>query len=167
MVMTNAQLHKVVFLLGSNQGNKSKNLENARQLIGRFVGKIKLVSSIYETEPWGFESTEAFLNQAVLIESSHEHDDVLKAIQKIEKDMGRDRIRNFYTSRVIDIDIIFIDQLVINQPDFTIPHPLIPLRKFVLIPLNEIIPKFIHPVLDISITQMLGQCEDTLKVEIA
>ena len=167
MAMTNAQLHKIVFLLGSNQGNKSKNLENARQLIDSFVGKIKLVSSIYETEPWGFESTEAFLNQAVLVESSHEHDDVLKAIQKIEKDMGRDRILNFYTSRVIDIDIIFIDQLVINQPDLTIPHPLIQLRKFVLIPLNEIIPKFIHPVLDISITQMLGQCEDTLKVEVA
>ncbi len=167
MVMTNAQLHKIVFLLGSNQGNKSKNLENARQLTDSFVGKIKLVSSIYETEPWGFESTEAFLNQAVLVESSHEHDDVLKAIQKIEKDMGRDRILNFYTSRVIDIDIIFIDQLIINQPDLTIPHPLIQLRKFVLIPLNEIIPKFIHPVLDISITQMLGQCEDTLKVEVA
>ena len=164
--MKNDQLHKLVFSLGSNQGDRVENLGQARRQIELCLGKAILISSIYETEPWGFEAPDAFLNQALMIESTMDPDEVLNAVQKIEEEMGRERILNFYTSRVIDIDIIFCDHLSINQPDLIIPHPLMQLRKFVLIPLNEIMPDFIHPVFKTTIAQMLDQCEDTLRVEL-
>jgi len=164
--MKNDQLHKLVFSLGSNQGDRVENLGEACRQIELNVGKAILISSLYETEPWGFEAPDGFLNQALMIESTMGPEEVLKTVQKIEEEIGRARMVDFYTSRIIDIDIIFYDHLSINQPDLIIPHPLMQLRKFVLIPLNEIIPEFIHPVLKTTISQMLDQCEDTLKVEL-
>jgi len=164
--MKNDQLHQLIFLLGSNQGDRVVNLGEVCRQIELHLGRVISISSIYETEPWGFEAPESFLNQALMIESTLGPDEVLLAVQKIEEEMGRARMADFYTSRIIDIDIIFYDHLSINQPDLIIPHPLMQLRKFVLIPLNEIIPEFIHPVLKTTISQMLDQCEDTLKVEL-
>lgn len=164
--MKNDQLHKLVLSLGSNQGNRVRNLGEACRQVELFLGKAILISSTYETDPWGFEAPDTFLNQALMIESSLGPDEVLLTVKKIEKEMGREPMVDFYTSRIIDIDIIFYDHLSIKQPDLIIPHPLMQLRKFVLIPLNEIIPDFIHPVFHTTISQMLDQCEDTLKVEL-
>ena len=164
--MKNDQLHKIVLSIGSNQGDRVRNLGEACRQIELRLGKAILISSIYETEPWGFEAPDSFLNQALMIASAMGPGEVLKTVQKIEEEMGRTHRLNFYTSRIIDIDIIFYDHLLIKQPDLIIPHPLMQLRKFVLIPLNEIIPEFIHPVIKASIAQILDQCEDTLKVEL-
>lgn len=164
--MRGNNVHKVVFLLGSNRGDQEKNLQEAGDLIEKQLGRIIKASSIYETEPWGFESEDQFLNQALLIHSAADPKGILNIIQYIEQDMGRERGLNFYTSRSIDIDIVFIDQLVINEPELSIPHPLMHLRKFVLVPLNEIIPAYTHPVKDMTIEQLLGHCEDDLEVKL-
>ena len=165
--MTADSLHRAVLLLGSNQGDKARNLEEAIQLIVVNIGNVVLRSSVYETEPWGFESRDAFLNQALVVDTGLEPAKVMEAILGIEKQMGRERIVNIYSSRLIDIDILFYDQQIIEGPDLMVPHPLMQSRKFVLAPLNEIIPEFKHPVSGKKISQMLDQCEDTLKVRIA
>ena len=165
--MAGDSLHRVVLLLGSNQGDKASNLDKAIQLIGLKIGDVVLRSSVYETEPWGFESEEAFLNQAVVINTNIKPAKVLESILDIEKQMGRERILNVYSSRLIDIDILFYDQQIIEGPDLMVPHPLMQSRKFVLGPLNEIMPDFEHPVSGKKISQMLDHCEDTLKVMIA
>ena len=164
--MNKKQMHKVVLLLGSNQGSRSENLEQAIKMIRELVGKVRKISSVYLTQPWGFESPDAFLNQALLLHTSLEPTELLGVVQKIEKELGRKRRINFYTSRTIDIDIIFYDQLVIEKPELTLPHPLMQLRKFVLVPIFEILPGYRHPVDGRTVEQMLDDCDDELKVEL-
>ena len=144
--------HKVYLGLGSNLGDRSANLERSIALIHERVGEVVRRSSIIETEPWGFQSKNAFLNVVILCETTLTPREVLKATQKIERELGKTRVHatrrknyslfaihsSLYKDRPIDIDILFYDDLTVDEPDLKIPHPLMQQRDFVMIPLNEI-----------------------------
>ena len=126
--------------LGSNLGDKRENLACAIRLIGERVGKVLRVSSFIETEPWGFESDNTFVNAVILCETTLTPRQVLRATQKIEREMGRKKksTDGSYADRCIDIDILLYDDLRVDEPDLQIPHPLMLKRDFVMIPLREI-----------------------------
>ena len=132
--------------LGSNLGDCRKNLERAIRLIGDRVGQVTRQSSFIETEPWGFESPNKFLNAVILCETMKTPREVLQLTQQIERDMGRKKKTSLYSKlsslnysdRPIDIDILLYDDLTIDEPDLKIPHPLMQQRDFVMRPLNEI-----------------------------
>ncbi len=125
--------------LGSNLGNKKKNLEDALSLIGDLVGHVCRVSSFIETEPWGFDSKNTFLNAACLVETALTPEQCLNITQEIERKLGRKaKSVDSYEDRPIDIDLRSYDNLNINTPELTLPHPRMHEREFVMIPLKEI-----------------------------
>ena len=136
--------HKVYLGLGSNLGDRNANLERSIALIQERVGEVVRRSSFIETEPWGFESENKFLNAVILCETELTPRQLLKATQKIERELGRKKksasshISHLYKDRPIDIDILLYDDLTIDEPDLKIPHPLMEQRDFVMIPLREI-----------------------------
>lgn len=132
--------HKVYLGLGSNLGDCRKNLERAIRLIGDRVGLVTRQSSFIETEPWGFESPNKFMNAVILCETRRSPREVLLLTQQIERDMGRMKksVSGGYADRAIDIDILLYDDVTIDEPDLKIPHPLMHQRDFVMRPLNEI-----------------------------
>ena len=132
--------HKVYLGLGSNLGDCRKNLERAIRLIGDRVGQVTRQSSFIETEPWGFESPNKFMNAVILCETTRSPREVLLLPQQIERDMGRMKksVSGGYADRAIDIDILLYDDVTIDEPDLKIPHPLMHERDFVKRPLNEI-----------------------------
>ena len=131
---------KVFLGLGSNLGDRKENLACAIRLIGERVGKVLRVSSFIETQPWGFESDNAFVNAVILCETELKPRQVLQTTQKIERDLGRKKksTDGGYADRCIDIDILLYDDLRVDEPDLQIPHPLMLKRDFVMIPLREI-----------------------------
>lgn len=141
-------VHQVYLGLGSNLGNRQANLRQAIRLIGERVGEVTRQSSFLETEPWGFQSDNRFLNAVILCQTGKAPREVLELTQQIERDMGRrqksisqrltDKGQARYTDRPIDIDILFYDDLTIDEPDLKIPHPLMQQRDFVITPLREI-----------------------------
>ena len=151
--------------LGSNLGNRVLNLTSAIQNIRHEVGAILNESPIYESEPWGFKTKHPFLNQVIEIETELGSDDLLGRLLRIENKLGRKRNLKTYESRTIDLDILFYDHLIIKNENLTLPHPRVQDRKFVLIPLNEIRPDLMHPVLQKSIRQLLAECADKLWVK--
>jgi 2-amino-4-hydroxy-6-hydroxymethyldihydropteridine diphosphokinase len=155
----------IYLLLGGNIGDKERIFSEVRTHLNNRVGEIQSQSAVYETEPWGFESTDLFWNQALEISTGMTPEDVLAVIQKIELELGRIRNHSQYSSRLIDIDILFIGDQIINQENLIVPHPRIQERKFVLVPLCEIAPELIHPVFQKSISQLLEESTDQLKVE--
>ena len=155
---------EVFLLLGGNVGDKHKIFTETRIMIDNCIGNLTKRSSIYATEPWGFES-ELFWNQVLVIETSILPIEILDITQSIEKTMGRIKTTNFYEARTMDIDLLFYDDLLLNMPRLTLPHPKIAERKFVLVPLNEIVPEKRHPVTGLTIIEMLKTCNDLLKVE--
>lgn len=156
---------KVYLLLGGNLGDKKQVFEDARKLLDETIGNITLQSAIYETEPWGFESSELFWNQVLEIVTDLSPEDVLRHTQKIELELGRVRKDKQYDSRIIDIDILFYGEEMIQLPNLVVPHPRIQERKFTLIPLNEIAADLNHPILQKSVGQLLIECHDQLRVE--
>ena len=132
--------HKVYLGLGSNLGDCRKNLERAIRLIDDRVGQVTRQSSFIETEPWGFESPNKFMNAVILCETTRSPRKVLLLTQQIERDMGRMKksVSGGYADRAIDIDILLYDDVTIDEPDLKIPHPLMHERDFVMRPLNEI-----------------------------
>ena len=129
--------------LGTNLGDRRSNLETALELIGREIGTVMLASDIIETEPWGFDSSNRFLNMAVKVETSMQPLEVLQTTQEIERKLGRSHktVNGEYHDRLIDIDILLYDDLVMNTPELTIPHPRMYEREFVMKPLLQIAPK--------------------------
>jgi len=156
---------KLYILLGGNLGDKKRIFSDVSTLLNERLGKISSQSAIYETEPWGFESPDLFWNQALELSTNLSPEEVLAQTQQIETELGRIRKENQYSSRLIDIDILFYGDQIINQENLTVPHPRIQERKFALIPLCEIAPELIHPVLRKSIRQLLVESTDPLKVE--
>ena len=132
--------HKVFLGLGSNLGERQANIERAIELISERVGEVIRRSSLIETEPWGFESENKFLNGVILCETTLTPRQVLRKTQKIERDMGRKKKTSSlqYSDRPIDIDILLYDDITVDEPDLKIPHPRMQEREFVIIPLKEI-----------------------------
>ena len=155
----------VYFSIGSNLGDRKISLEKAVFYIEKIIGKIIKTSSVFESEPWGVDYKEKYLNQVLLCQTILSPVSVLNEILKIEKLIGRKKREVKYESRIIDIDILFYDNQCINTKSLVVPHPLLHKRKFVLAPLNEINSKFIHPVFNKSIKQLLNECSDNLKLE--
>ena len=157
---------KIILILGSNMGDKVDVLKEARDANSTRIGKIIRCSSLYCTEPWGFICDDDFINQALMIQSQLSPEEALEEALRIENELGR--VRNIkegrYSSRVIDIDLLFCDQLIIDTPRLQIPHPRLTERRFVLEPLKEIIPDFVHPILHQTISECLENCPDECKV---
>lgn len=152
-------MSKVYFSIGSNKGNRSGLINEAIDKIDIIIGKVVLKSSIYETKSWGFNSNN-FYNICILLESTLTPELILNKILTIEKDMGRLKTTDQYSDRCIDIDILFFDNMIVNSKSLEIPHPRIQLRKFVLIPMLELTPDLIHPILNKSIRQLELECVD-------
>lgn len=147
-------MHKVYLLLGSNLGDREKNIDNAINELKACGIVISKKSSLYNTAPWGYTEQPDFLNQAIECLTSLEPFELLKEIKKIEIKMGREKTVR-YGPRIIDIDIIFYDDLIFKSDELTIPHPLMHERDFVLKPLCEIAPDFVHPELKLSVKNLL------------
>lgn len=129
--------------MGSNIGNRKRNMREAVQYMESLIGTVTRQSALYETEPWGFESPNLFINMCVCVETPLAPRQLLEATQEIEKRMGRvGKSENHeYQDRIIDIDILLYDDLTVDEPDLKIPHPLMNKREFVMNPLNEILKK--------------------------
>lgn len=133
--------------LGTNLGDKARNLKEAIAALSLEVGAVMRQSAFYASKPWGFESENEFLNAVVLVETNLSPFDLLAKTQELERNLGRTtKTSNAYADRLIDIDILLFDDLVIDQPTLKIPHPLMADRDFVLIPLVEISPDIVHPL---------------------
>jgi 2-amino-4-hydroxy-6-hydroxymethyldihydropteridine diphosphokinase len=157
---------KIVFLgIGTNLGDRTINLKKAIAGIAEFIGKVLKTSSVYETEPWGFYTKDKFLNMVVKVETTLSPNVLLESTQMIESLLGRVRDKKQYISRLIDIDILFYEDLQLDDEYLIIPHPLLHERKFVLIPLYEIAPEIIHPVLNKSVSELLDICDDKSEVK--
>jgi len=138
-------VHKVYILTGSNQGQRKRFLQKAIEQIDKHCGSIINVSSIYETAAWGNTKQAAFLNQVIIIQTKLSPDELMQQLLLIETGLGRIRTGK-YGPRIIDLDILFYDELIYHSAIVTLPHPAIQERKFVLIPLAELSPRKIHPV---------------------
>ena len=153
-------MHQVFLSIGGNIGNKHNNFKKVHILIENELGNIILCSSVYETEPWGFKSNTVFWNQILLVKTTFSPETLLGKITVIEHFFGRKRSKTGYMSRKMDIDILYFDDRTIQTDKIEIPHPRVPDRKFVLLPLTEIAPYFIHPGNGLTSSQMLDKCED-------
>jgi 2-amino-4-hydroxy-6-hydroxymethyldihydropteridine diphosphokinase len=155
----------LVLQLGSNLGNRSGNLHQACFMIEESIGPIKSVSSIYETEPWGYDSKNSFINQCITVGSDMDPGRILERIHLIEAKLGRKGRSLDYIDRLIDIDILFYGDMVLSHPGLQIPHPKIRDRRFSLVPLAEIMPDFEHPIFRKKISTLLSECMDKGKVK--
>jgi 2-amino-4-hydroxy-6-hydroxymethyldihydropteridine diphosphokinase len=155
----------LVLQLGSNLGKRSRNLHQACFMIEESIGPINSVSSIYETEPWGYDSKNSFLNQCITVGSDMDAGRILGRILQIEAKLGRKGGSVDYIDRLIDIDILFYGDMILSHPDLQIPHSKIQDRRFSLVPLAEILPDFEHPILRKKISTLLSECMDTGKVK--
>ena len=151
-------------LLGTNLGNKTQNLQTATQMLIGKVGTLQQSSAIYETMPWGVEDQPIFYNQVLAIDTNLEVNNLLEVTQSIEVTMGRQKYRK-WGERLIDIDILYYDQVILENEHLNVPHSQIPNRRFTLIPLVEIAPDLQHPILKLTQTQLLEQCPDKLEVK--
>jgi 2-amino-4-hydroxy-6-hydroxymethyldihydropteridine diphosphokinase len=135
-------MHQVYLGLGTNLGDKEANLKAAIEEIRKRVGEVTSLSAFHASEPWGFKSENLFLNAVCCVSTNLSPIDVLHTTQEIERELGRLKksINRIYSDRVIDIDILLYDDLHIDTPELTIPHPLMWQRDFVMIPLREIAP---------------------------
>jgi 2-amino-4-hydroxy-6-hydroxymethyldihydropteridine diphosphokinase len=158
---------QAVILLGGNLGDRFYYLTKAKEFISKRIGTLRKISSIYETEAWGFNTETQFLNQVIIVETGLSPHELLHQTQSIENLLGR--VRNInkmgYESRIIDIDILFYDSEIIETPELQIPHINLHLRKFTLIPLAEIIPFWIHPILGETVENLALNCFDKAEVK--
>lgn len=157
-------MHVVTILsLGSNIGDKFNFLTLSKSLIYNKIGQILLSSNIYETEPWGVENQDSYLNQVISVKTDRTPNELLKDIHSIEKELGR--IRNVhYGARTIDIDILYYGERIINAKRLKIPHPHIQKRRFILVPLSEVSPEMLHPLLKKTNQELLDVVKDNGKV---
>lgn len=146
--------------IGSNLGDRNDNLLRSVEYLSDRAGKVISVSGIYETEPWGFSAITSFLNMVARIDTALAPKDLLNELISIESRMGRKRRGDGYQSRIIDLDILFYDDLVVDTDQLVIPHPLLHIRSFVLDPLCEIAPDLVHPVLRKTVQQLRDELKE-------
>ena len=152
-------MRKIYLSIGSNKGNRYSFIKEALRLIQKDIGEVILISKIYETKSWGFQSDD-FLNLCILIKSKLIPTKLISKLKKIEESVGRERNNDKIEAREIDIDILFYSDEIVNQKDLIIPHQRLHLRNFVLYPLNDIAADFIHPILLKSVNELLNECKD-------
>ena len=152
-------MEKVVFIIGGNLGDRMKFIQQAYKMLRENFSDPLLSSSVFETAAWGEASEGEYLNQVLVFPTNLTAEVVLTIIQEIENRLGRKREEK-WGNRTMDIDILYFGQQVIQNQDLIIPHPFISQRRFVLEPLVEILPDFLHPIFQISNTQMLEGCSD-------
>lgn len=151
--------------LGTNLGNRDENLKIAVELIFETVGTVVNVSAIYKTAAWGVTNQPDFYNQVIEIKTDLFPWELMKALLEIEKKMGRIRIKKWH-ERLIDIDILFFENVILFSENLTIPHPFIQDRMFVLKPLEELGTDFLHPVFKKTISQLINECHDTTTISL-
>lgn len=149
-------------LFGSNMGDKENIFAEACLLINNRCGAITAVSSSYESEPWGFEASEWFLNRLIVVDTDLNPEAMLCELLAIETELGRVRHpeKEGYNSRTADLDILYYGQRVIVTPTLTVPHPRLHLRRFALMPLCEVAPELMHPVFQVTQREFLHRCTD-------
>ncbi len=150
-------------LIGGNMGNRAAYLQQAIDEIEANCGIVIRRSSVYETEAWGLTDQPSFYNQALVLESLLDPEPLLHTLLAIEERMGRLRTIKM-GPRIIDIDILLIDDLIINTATLALPHPALADRRFALLPLTEVAADLVHPVLHKNISRLLDECKDTLNV---
>ncbi len=152
-----------VLSLGSNVGDRLNYLTLSKTAIQNYLGSILLSSNIYETEPWGIDNQDSYLNQVVAVQTDRTPNDLLDKIHLIERELGRIR-RVHYGPRTIDIDILYYGERIIDIENLKIPHPHIQKRRFILVPLSEILPQIQHPLLKKTNQELLDMVKDEGKV---
>lgn len=156
--------HKVLIGLGSNLGDRELNIKKAITLIQDQLGDVVAISNLYETASWGYDD-DSYLNNVICLITKRAPLDLMRALLEIELKLGRKRSDSkFYTARTIDLDILLIEGLVINHHKLEVPHPLMNLRRFVLKPLADIAPDWVHELEGISVSDLLLKCEDQIDV---
>ena len=150
----------VYMCIGGNLGEREANLEEAHDFIAFNIGDVTATSAIYESEPWGMTDVPNFLNQVVQIQTELSNDELLTEIAELEDFFGRERSTEGYVSREMDIDVLFIGEEIIDSESLRVPHPRLTERRFVLEPLAEIAPDFVHPEMKKSVRELLASCTD-------
>ena len=155
-------------LFGSNLGDKENIFAEACLLISNRCGNILSISSSYESEPWGFDADEWFLNRLIVVDTELDPETILHELLEIEVELGRVRRPGVsgYTSRTADLDILYFGQRVLVTPALTVPHPRLHLRRFALLPLCEVVPELVHPVFQVTQRELLSRCPDNSIVRV-
>ena len=158
-------MNKAVLLLGSNLGDGQLLFQHVISIIDERLGKLEMQSALYQSPPWGFEHENNFINQVLIMNTEKDSEQVLQSCLQIEVDLGRKKRKTQgYVARIIDIDVLFVNDEVIETETLVLPHPRLHLRKFTLLPLAELIPDFVHPTLNKTIQELLVACEDNSEV---
>jgi len=157
-------MNSAILSLGTNIGNKLLNLSEALRLLRELPSGVLKISSVYETAPWGNPDQPSFYNQVLEIETLLDAEKLMKNILQIEEKMGRKRSKK-WEPRIIDIDILFFNDEIIDRENLHIPHRHLHERRFILEPLHEILPEYFHPVLGNNIAQLLKSLADTSEVK--
>lgn len=157
----------IVFIgLGTNIGNRTENLSTAIRLIKSNLGEIKEASPIYKTAAWGITNQPDFYNQVIQLSTTQYPFEVIETLLSIENKMGRVREKKWH-ERLIDLDILFYESIILTSENLKIPHPFINERVFVLKPLHDLYPNFIHPIFKKEVSQLLNECNDTTQIALA
>ena len=159
----------VFILLGSNLGDRQLLVNQACMMMGERCGKIVAKSRLYESEPWGFKAEHWFLNQVVVLDTEMSPDDLMDTLLAIEIELGRDRTtpHEGYVSRPIDLDILYWgEDLIVEKQHVIIPHPRLHKRRFTLLPLCDVAPDYVHPILKKTNRQLLDECDDFGKINV-
>lgn len=151
-----------VLLLGTNLGDRLKNILQAYRLIEEKAGLISKKSAVYDSDAWGIENQPGFYNSAIIIQTKQSPSELLNTLLSIEQEMGRIRYKK-WGERLIDIDILYYNDLVVTESDLKIPHPELANRRFTLEPLCELIPDYVHPKTGKTQRQLLAECPDNLR----
>ena len=159
-------MERCLILFGSNMGDKNKIYTQACLLINNRCGRIVAQSSAYESEPWGFEAKEWFLNRLIVVETELDPEAMLHQLLDIEAELGRVRhpVTGGYSSRTADLDILYYGSRIVLTDSLTIPHPRLHQRRFALLPLCEVAPEFVHPAFNMTQTELLKRCFDFSEV---